>query len=430
VRGPLTNSSVDLGTYTVYERPFYEESGAVNIGSLTLFNDANTVYTLNGTVYVGAPGLQALSQTSAGTTLTAAYTTFEPTATPTGSAGKFNTVYVVAGTSLETFYTQSLTGTVIARTGNTLTVRGGNVWGSELSFATGYSQVEIPDAQVLVGPATIVTADDNPTLTGLNAGSIGVGDQIDAIGVYSASAAGVVTIDATGATEGQVRLLPTQAYGTLLAGAAGSATMTLQSLGGWPASVLNFTGSGSSTANDTAATNYRLNTGAADLSTLAAGTPLWADGYEHAYGSAPPDFDATAVHQEAAVPASLRVTWSGTGTTTPFTGLSSGGFAIDLANTSLASAEIRIGPESIGLSSLAASPQIVPTATAASATFAPAFALGDAANGISTFNSFASFVTALNAGITTTSAAVSLEARGLYDRTTNTFTADTVDLVL
>ena len=45
MRGPLINSSVDVNTYTVYIRPFYDEAN--NIGSLTLFNQPNTIYTLN-----------------------------------------------------------------------------------------------------------------------------------------------------------------------------------------------------------------------------------------------------------------------------------------------------------------------------------------------------------------------------------------------
>ena len=40
-RGPLINSTVDVKTYTVYVRTFYDEAN--NIGSLTLFNQPNTV---------------------------------------------------------------------------------------------------------------------------------------------------------------------------------------------------------------------------------------------------------------------------------------------------------------------------------------------------------------------------------------------------
>ena len=428
IRGPLINSSVGLGTYTVYERPFTDE--ASNIGSLTIFNGPNTVYTINGTNYVGAPGIDALSQTSAGTTMTTAYTTFQPTTTPTGTAGIFNSVYVLAGTSVETFYTQNLVGTVIARSGDTLTVRGGLVWGSTLSFKTGYVQYENTDSTVLVGPSTVVTADDDPSATGLSAQSISVGQRIDAIGTYSVSSTGVVTMNASAANSGAVRLLSTEAYGPLVTASAGSATIGLQSLDRWPASAFSFTGTGVTAAQDTSAASYHVNTGSTDLSGTAGGTPLWFDGLVNGYGSAPPDFNASTTQTETQVPASLQVSWGTAGTTTPFTGVSSGGFAVDLANAALASATIQIEGESIDLHSLPASPQVVPTATAASNSFAPLFALGNASGGISGFNSFASFVTALNSGVSATTPAISLQARGVYDRSTNTFTADTVDLVL
>ena len=80
VRGPLINSSIATGTYTVVVRPFFDEVNSLGID--TIFNDANTVFTFGGVTYVGASGLNALSQASAGSTETAAYTTFEPTTTP------------------------------------------------------------------------------------------------------------------------------------------------------------------------------------------------------------------------------------------------------------------------------------------------------------------------------------------------------------
>ncbi len=53
-----------------------------NLGSLSLFNSASTIFTINGTAYVGDAGLKAISLLSAGTTMTAAYTTFQPVYNP------------------------------------------------------------------------------------------------------------------------------------------------------------------------------------------------------------------------------------------------------------------------------------------------------------------------------------------------------------
>ena len=196
VRGPLINSSVGVGSYTVYVRPFFDEYNS--LGQLTLFNSASTVYQLNGVTYVGTPGITALSQTSAGTTITAAYTNFEPTPTLNAAvtAGKFNATYVVAGSTLEDFYTQGLEGDVIKRTGNTLTLRGATL---QLNDGTS-SYINTPDAVLLVGPSTIVSAEDSTTMTNLNYNSISVGQHVIARGIYSLPASGVTTLDATGSS--------------------------------------------------------------------------------------------------------------------------------------------------------------------------------------------------------------------------------------
>ncbi|HEY2464968.1 MAG TPA: hypothetical protein VGI32_13000, partial [Steroidobacteraceae bacterium] len=186
VRGPLINSSVNVGTYTVVVRPFFDEVNS--LGTNSIFNDANTVYTLDGTVYVGTPGITALSQTSAGSTETAAYTTFEPTTTPAAgvNAGIFHSKYVVAGSTLEDFFTDGLEGDVIARTGNTLTIRGATLFANAAQVV----QYEDLDSQLTVGPNTQVTADGVSTLGPLNYNSIGVGQHIIARGLYSLSSAG------------------------------------------------------------------------------------------------------------------------------------------------------------------------------------------------------------------------------------------------
>ncbi len=428
VRGPLINSSADLQTYTIYERPFYDE--ASNIGSLTLFNDANTVYTINGTTYVGAAGLSVLAQTSAGSTLTSAYTTFEPTTTPAGGAGKFNTVYVIAGSSLESFYTQNLSGEVIARSGDTLTLRGGTLWGSALSLANGYFAFENADSQVLLGPGTAVTAEGNATLGNLDYRSIAVGQRITAIGTYSLPSSGVVTLDATSPTAGQVRLQSTRAWGQLLAGAAGSASITLQTPRWLAGERVQFRG-------------QRRHDRAGFLGGGLQGRHRHGRPVGHRRGHAAMDRrlheclrQRTARFQGHGRDPGSRGAGESAGHLerfghdSPFAALSSSALSIDLANTSLASAVIRIGPESIDLKSLAASPQVVPTAAAASATFLPSYAEGNAVSGINTFATFATFATGLNSAISATAPVTAFEARGLYDRATNTFTADTVNVVL
>ncbi|MEA3107373.1 MAG: hypothetical protein QOI88_1978 [Gammaproteobacteria bacterium] len=440
VRGPLVNSAVSLGTFTVYVMPFYDEIN--RLGLLSLFVDPTTIYTINGVVSTGTPGITQLSQSSAGTTVTAAYTTFEPTATPSATAGKFHAKYVVAGSTLEDVYTQGVMGDVVSRTGNTLKLRG-----ATLQFNDGTSSYQTTDTTVLLGTATIVTADDT-TLTGLNYNSVAVGQHIAARGICTVcTLTSPVTIDATGSSStntGSVRLLSTSLWGTLVSSGAGSLTLNLQTISDWPASDFAFAGNGTSAAADPVAAAFVVNTGALTNPVTTAADPVWIDGLVAPFGSAPPDFDATAIASEASVPASLQVHWTSTGTKTPFSVLSSTGLSIDLTNTSIASAVIRVGPESIALASLPAV-TVVPQAGIASsaglpALFTPRFSFGDptgiaaagcvtACPGIKVFSAFGTFATDLTAALATTSA-LQLEARGTYNRATNTFSASSVDVVL
>jgi len=435
VRGPLINSAASIGTYTVYVRPFADEVDS--LGILTLFNDANTVYQINGITYVGAPGILALSQLSAGSTMTAAYTTFEPTPTanPQVTAGKFNPTYVIAGSTLEDYYTQGLEGDVIARSGNTVTLLG-----STLQLNTGtISYNNSPNAVVLLGPSTIVTADDNTTLTGLDYRSVAVGQHITARGLYSLPASGVVTLDATGnssANTGSVRIQSTQLFGSLVSSASGGLVLNLQTIENWPVSAYDFTGDGSGAVLPAA---YAVNTGTLALPAgTVAGNPLWINGLMTPFGSAPPDFNASSLSAEVSVTATLQVDWTSAGTIAPFATLTDTGLSINLSNANYSAGVIRIGSESIDLKSLPAT-QIVPQAAAppsapgVPSTFVPIFAIGGlTATGTTTitvFTSFAAFVTQLPVSIVAATPALHLVATGAYNRGNNTFAASRIDVV-
>jgi hypothetical protein len=435
VRGPLINSSVGVGSYTVYVRPFFDEINS--LGSLTIFNDPNTtVYTIYGTTYVGSAGLAALSQTSAGTTMTAAYTNYQPSGTLNAAvtAGKFNSTFVLAGSTLEDYYTQGLEGDVTARNGNTLTLTG-----STLQLNSGASQYNDANAVVLLGPGTIVTADDNTTLTGLNYNSVSVGQHIIARGIYSLPASGVVTLDASSSTstnQGSVRLVSTQLWGPLVSSASGSAVLNLQTIDHWPVSIYNFAGNGAAAVTPA---SYAVNTGSLAIPAgVAAGSPVWIDGVTTPFGSAPPDFNAFAINTEVSVPGRLQVDWSSTGTTAPFTTATATGLTVDVSAAS--AAVIRIGSETIDLKAAGSvSPLIVPQTPPAGtaglpAAFLPLFAIGNltatAGNtAITAYNSFSAFVTQLPTSIVTATPALHIVAAGTYNRSTNTFTASSIDVV-
>jgi hypothetical protein len=465
VRGPLINSSVNVNTYTVYIRPFYDEAN--NIGTLTLFSQPNTIYTLNGKTYVGNNGLDALSVLSAGTTMTAGYTTFQTDYNPLNgaTAGKFNLAYVVAGSSLEDIYTEGMTGDVIARTDDTLTLRGSTLI---LNTADTYNYV-FDDTRVLVGSGTIVTADNNSILTGLNSASIAVGQHITVRGEYSVLADGTTEIDSTGTSAqntGSVRLQATELWGPLVSSVAGSLAMDVQTINDWPVADYTFTGNGAAAVNPAA---FQVDTGSIPLPLgTVSGDPLWVSGFATPFGTAPPDYIANAVNDETSVqlaggavggampttpgtlgcglgsqvcdPATLEVIWI-PGIGTPLLGLSDDGFSLNLNGHYLYSAVIRIGPEFINVLSLPAGPQVVPTALVPTSTFAPRYTVGVYATSTTTstvtsstaFRTYSSFPSFISEVLQTESAdalGLQLAAKGVYNRTTNTFTATSIDLVL
>ncbi|MGA2398893.1 MAG: hypothetical protein ABSG30_12620 [Steroidobacteraceae bacterium] len=478
VRGALANSSTDVDTYTVYIRPFYDEAN--NIGQLTLFSQPSTVYTLNGHTYMGSAGLEALSVLSAGSTMTAGYTTFQPDYNPLNGAyaGRFNLQYVVAGSTLEDIYTEGITGDVIARSGNTLTLRGATlILTTADTFAycvpplpTLTTNCGVADAQVLLGPATIVTADDNPLLTGLSPSSIAVGDHIAARGIYSVTSAGAVTIDSTGTSStntGSVRLQPNEVFGTLVSSAAGGLVTDVSTIDNFPASVFNFAGNGATTP---VASAFSVDTEGLTLPPgTVPGDPIWLSGYASPFGSAPPDFLTFALNNQTTVqiaggplgggvpttpgtggcgvgsqvcdPAVMQVIWSSPGTVSPFSANTGSSFTINLANASLSSAVISIGPQTIAMASLPASPTIVGTALAVTGTFAPRYVWGNpvtstttttvtSTTNLDTTSDFSTFLSGLTSELSTTNPAVQMMARGIYNPATNTFTATAIDFAL
>jgi hypothetical protein len=251
---------------------------------------------------------------------------------------------------------------------------------------------------------------------------------------------------------------------------ADSLIMNLQTINGWPASSYDFSGNGASAAQNPTAAAFAVNTGALTLPAgVLAGDPLWVDGIFSPFGSAPPDFNATAINSEASVqvaggsgtpagtqtcgvgsqvcnPASLQVLWSttpsATGTTTPFVGLNNSGFYIDLSNPQLQTAVMRIGPESIDLKSLPVNPMVVPTTLPTTASFAPRYSVGNpvtssvtpavvtSTTALAQYSLFSSFASETRDMMTAANPALQFEARGVYNRTTNTFTATSINLVL
>ena len=407
VRGPLVSYNSLQGTYTVYVRPFLDEANS--LGSLTLFSAPTTTYVIDNVGFVGADGIAAVTNLGTGN-ITSAYTTYAPDA----SAGTFTLTHVYIGTAVESAAADRIEGTVIARTGDTLTLRG-----ATLSLRTGGFTYYPADATVTLAAATVVSIDGKPTATGVDKQAVSVGQQIIALG-QSTVTSGVVALDATA---GRVRIVPSRVWGTVLAGGVGTATLDLLGINEWPASAFNFAGTGAAQNSDKA--NYKLATDAVDYATLL-GSYAAGNGFVAAFGAAPPDFTTSSLAAAASLDSRLQIEFINGGSTTPFATVSSTSLIADLADPNLGTLHaLVLGPQSTDLMALPASPSIVPSTTGRST-----FAIGSAAAGIKVFSKFADFVTELNATTTAAKSVARVVASGRYDATTNTLTASAISVVL
>ena len=392
-------------------RPF-EDNVYSTVGALTVNTTASTYFNINGKVYTGAAGLSAAAGLAPNTPMTA-YGALGDMSTITPA---FTATEVYAGTAVSNGAFQHVRGIVSAVSGNTLTVIGATYLyyycNSNLCFNY------FPTGAVKVGPSTVVT-EDGTAPAGLSARSISVGSQIDAVGVGPAAPSNGFSFDAT---TGAVRLQSTPIWGTLNSATAGSASLNLLSMGtsGFAPSSFNFAGTGTSSATDATAASYAIYTGAADESATPAGTLLRADGLPSAFGSAPPDFNATAVTLGAAEPADLVVEWVGSSPTSiaPFTSYDSTSLTLNLNYTNVA--EVLTGPQSTTLAGM-------PTINISAAT---RFAIGNATKGVSMFSTPSAFAGELTSTLNGSTQVYRVVAIGSFDSATNTFNASRLDVAL
>lgn len=336
----------------------------------------------------------------------------------------FTAAAVLAGTSLENPAKDLVSGTVIARTANTLTLRRATVsWHGGGDFES-----ERHDVTVTIADATAVTKEG--AMGAFTIADISVGQHIDAFGTASTvSGTGSSSGDSSktlDATAGAVRLEITPAWGVVSSLAAGSVTLQLQSLDGLPISAFNFAGTG--TATDATAAAYVIDTGTLSQAGLAMNAPARVMGFVTPFGKAPPDFTAQTLVNFSGVPQALLIDWAQKGSAMALPGLMATSTSLQLDLTGVGQLHlIQVGPQQVDLTTLATPPTIAPDTTAAN----EVFTIGHRGKyQAENFNTFAAFVAALVADLTPTATVVDLAATGQYDSTANTFTANRIAVLI
>jgi len=320
IRGLLDTVNEDENTFSVILRPFYcalPESHRL-FGIRTVTTDDDTVFHINGVAYESLEGLEVLGGLDQLTPVVALGSLkFNPL--------RFEAWEVYAGTSVPGTGFDVVSGWVINRTDDTLTVKGASL------FRYGSSVVFNDEIMVQVADTTVVSR--QISINTYSKDDISIGQHIAAFGT-------LIDLDPENpeldATDGYVRMMITPVRGTVVSVDEGHPVaqiiLDLQSIGKFSVENYNFTGTGPTSEEDADPDNYEIYTGSMDLSGFAADTPVKLKGFVEPFGMAPPDFSAASLIDVTGLDAFLRVNWLPP-TNIPFSEMSAEGLTINLEGT-------------------------------------------------------------------------------------------------
>jgi hypothetical protein len=438
LNGPLVsaNSSV-LATGVM---PF--DSATAALGSLSVEPSDTTTYEINGFVFTGAAGQSEIAALPSNTVMTvfgtltatnsASIITDTPTATDTTPTDTTTTTPIVTTPTTSTTSTVTFTasqvlvdgsvqGLGLARLSGTVSARSGNTLGIEDATLTqnGSTATLVPGTTIVnVGPSTLITFFGQGVEAAISTQQISVGSVIEAFGTASNTSTGQVLLDASA---GRVRLDTTSALGIVTVQGSNSLTLDLTAIGGRAISAFDFTGSGAAPSQYAVAFNP-----APDLTNSTVGAPVIVTGFTNAFASAAPNFTASTLLDPTTINAQLVLDWSG-GAAAPFSSFDSSSIVLDLATSNFgARHQILIGSQLINLVGLASNPSITP-ATSSSAVYS----IGHASSSkVENFETYTAFITQLQTELNGTTLATGMTAIGQYTASTFAFSATNITIFL
>jgi hypothetical protein len=427
VRGELVSVDSASGSYTVNVDPFQEHHDDKQ-SPLVVHTTGTTTFEINGAPFAGAAGLDQLAKLP-GSTLIVAFGTLS-TADRTFTASG-----VLAGSSVAGVAADHISGSVVARSGDSLTLHA-----AELDDHGGDHDFVPHDVTVSIADATAVTAAGQASAAPAHTiAEISVGSLIDAFGSASRDASGHVTLDAT---VGRVRLDLTRVQGRVVASGSGELTVSLSAIDRQPATLFNFTGTGATVGADSNPASYVLATHALDLTSFTLGSSMLGIGLVSPFGAAPPDFSALTLAQQSAgndgddndqgdgsrgKGAQLDIDWGKSGTSAPFKALDAQHLDLDVDNASIGGHHrIQVDPQDVDIRSLTSDPSIVGAASSTTQFSITREHGGDTDN----FHAFSDFEAALAQDLDGTTKALRMTAQGQYDAATNVFTARSINIQL
>lgn len=397
VRGLLQTVDQGAGAIRMNLRPFFHQTG--HFGAFTAYVNNSTVYEIDGASYTGATGLTELAQQTANSWVVV----FGELNTVTKH---FEATEVYAGSSVPGADKDVVTGVVLSRTGDTLTVNAGSIVRTDGSLVFNENVTVTLDANTVVKrqlSTSNYTKDD-----------ISVGQRIVLWGTLD-SGADTMTAPA------HVRMLLNQFTGTVVSNTSGELVMDLQRLNGRLPTRFDFSGTGmGGGANDADPSRYQVDLGTLTPS-VTTGNPVKVRGFVRPFGAAPLDFEATTVIDVADVPAAL-VVGLGLGTPAPFSTMESN--RLVLSNGTGLLHHVSRAWVSVNLNDNPTLTSLEPSSTGRGV-----FAINQAGT-IYMYFTFSEFVTAVNERITAGRMTQRIWAIGEFDDATETLTTSLATIVM
>jgi hypothetical protein len=173
----------------------------------------------------------------------------------------------------------------------------------------------------------------------------------------------------------------------------------------------DFTGTGSTSAQDANPADYEVATGTLGLANVAAGEAASVVGFVRPFGGAPPDFEGRTVVDHRELPTMLGIGWGVSGTTAPFSSMNATGLVLDMHNSSIGERHHMVvaGMRVVDLKTQSMPPTLAPTPDGRAV-----YGIADGGD-IRMFDSFAEFSAALAAKLGGGGHAIALTAVGRYE---------------
>ena len=412
VRGALVDVDIASSTYDIRVRPWHRRDG--DFGLLTVHTTPTTEFEIGDIILTGEAGLTALDGLDRGT-LTVAFGTLDL------QQRQFTAEIVHAGDSVGGDRIAAVHGNVVARNGDTLTVKGALAVYNDrparfrrtvlVEIGIGTKVSKVGDRQAMLGK------DD-----------ISVGQRIVAFGRFMNAQVGddsplapdiALVLDAT---QGRVRMLVTHLHGTVLGITPGQINLQLRAIDRLGINLFDFSGTGTTSSSDADPLDYQVATDALALDELEVGKWTRVHGFVTPFGMAPPDFIGRTVIDHRDIPAVAGIAWGSMGTAAPFSSMQSTGLVLDLTNPEIGIRHhMLLGRRLVDLDDLAAPLTVAPSEARG------LYGIWEPGH-VELFADFTQFVGELTLRLGSGAKAQALAAYGEYDETTVTLSAHRISV--